>query len=747
MCEPFLGTGTFVTRLLQSGIIPAEKLEHKYLHEIFANEIVLLSYYIASINIEQVYHEIRKEQGFPDEYVEFPGITLTDTFQLREEETPMEGLGDFQPNIERIQRQQEAPIRVVVMNPPYSAGQDSANDDNQNLKYAKLDARIAATYAERSTATNKNSLYDSYFRALRWATDRIGEEGVIAFVSNSSFIDGNTADGVRLTWQEEFSDIYVYNLRGAVRGKMGDVAAREGGNVFQIMTGVAITLLVKTSHKRRRTNVMFAETPDYLSHREKLDVLEAEKSVLGTEFARISPNEHGDWLNQRDEKYLEYQAIGDGKTKGKPETPAIFLMYSAGLQTNRDAWVYNFSRRAVETNMRNMIANYNAQVSSGVKSMDATKVSWSSSLDTHFNKRKTFIFNPEQVQMAIYRPFCKQPVYFDRHLNHRPYQLPQIFPTQGHPNLSMALTGPGSAKEFATFMHEDLPDLHMLGAGVSTQIFSLYTWHPVSDEYGFDLAGLTEYPDAPTEFSGTFDFNRPIGSQVPLEVGGYRRRDNITDATLVAYRSHYSDGRNPRGERISKEDIFFYVYALLHHPEYREKYAADLKKMLPRIPKVSDFWSYVNVGRELAELHVNYETVEPYPGVEEEWSMILPDDEWQKYRVEKMKWAKLPSSAVNKRQKDKNDYSTLIYNAYLQFTGIPVEANEYKIGGRSPLEWVVDRYKITTHKASQIVNDPNDYCREINDPAYIANLVPRLVTVSMRTQALVASLPELVIEE
>ncbi|MCI6584352.1 MAG: DEAD/DEAH box helicase family protein [Mobiluncus sp.] len=739
LVEPFLGTGTFVTRLLQSGLIRPDDLEFKYRNEIFANEIVLLSYYIASINIEQVFHEVRASQGFSEGYVEFPGISLTDTFQMHESDDKIDAdAGIFEANLARAQRQKETPIRVVVMNPPYSAGQSSANDNNQNLKYPRLDKRIEDTYVARSTGTNKNSLYDSYFRALRWATDRIGEEGVIAFVSNSSFIDGNTADGVRLTWQEEFSDIYIYNLKGNQRTQ-GERSRQEGGKIFGSgsRTGVAITVLVKTKGHEGAANIHYAEVDDYLARQEKLDVLDAEKDITGTTFSQITPNEFGDWLAQRDAHYLEYQALGDKKTKGKDNTPAMFRLYSAGLQTNRDAWCYNFLRDAVANNMSRMIENYNQQVDEGNQDFDATKVSWSSSLETHFKNGRKFAFKPEELQTSIYRPFCKEAVYFDQQLNHRPYQLPQIFPTPEQSNLAFAIDQ-DSVKEGAGLILDKLPDLHVVG---TSQIFPLYTWEPlaVKTTEGTLFDNLEEVSPEPTpeSFSGRFDFDRPIASQVPKVIGGYKRRDNITDATLAAYREHYKD------PKLSKEDIFFYVYALLHHGEYREKYEADLKKMLPRIPKVADFRAYALTGRELADLHVNYETLEAYPGVKPNWATGTPTDPWQKYHVEKLAWAKRPGEDGKKV----NDYSRLKYNDWLTFTGIPERANDYKVGGRSPLEWMVDRYRITTDKASGIVNDPNDYCREVGDAAYIAALVPRLVTVSMRILDLVAALPELAIED
>ena len=626
------------------------------------------------------------------------------------------------------------------MNPPYSVGQKSANDKKKNFEYPQLDARIKQTYAASSQATNNKSLYDSYFRALRWASDRIGEEGIIGFVSNNSFIDGITADGVRLNWAEEFSDIYVYNLRGSIRGKLGEAAAQEGDNVFPIMTGVAITILVKEKDASSRPcRIHYAEVDDYLVRQEKLDLLRREASISGTEFEKIIPNAHGDWINQRDKNYLKFQEIGDRRTKGKANTPAIFQQYSGGLKTNRDAWCYNFSRQAVESNMQRMINNYNQEVSSGHNrsqvNEDQTWVSWGGELDKELERGVNLQLRKNCLQQSFYRPFTKQSVYFERVINERVYQIPQIFPTPKQPNLGITLPSGPSAQFFMPILYEKLPALTPNGGN---QMFPLYTWEKTEktedDNSLFASTSNWKDFDTPEEFSGSFDFNKPIGSQVPSEIDGYCRRDNITDATLSAYRHHYQE------EAISKEDIFFYIYALLHHPQFRERYEADLKKMLPRIPKVLDFWSYANIGRELAELHVNYEEVAPYPGVTAKTSLIAPDDDWQKYHLKQLTWGKIPG----KRDKD---YTTLMYNEYLTFTGIPEQVNEYKIGGRSPLEWMVDRYRIKTDTKSGIVNDPNDYCREVNDPSYIAKLIPALVTVSMRTLELTRALPEFIIDE
>ena len=749
--EPFAGTGTFVARLLQLGVIPPEALERKYKHEIFANEFVLLSYYIASINIEQVYHQVRAEQGVDEGYVEFPGMTLTDTFQLHEGDgTITEDFEGLAANNERAKAEKDSAITVIVMNPPYSSGQNSANDNNQNLAYPRLDERISDTYAAKSTGANKNSLYDSYFRALRWASDRIGERGVIAFISNSSFVDGNSADGVRLSLQEEFSQIFIYDLKGNARTS-GERRRREGGNVFEAgsRTGVAITILVKDPTHAGNTEIFYAEAEDYATRQEKLDQISAYGSIEGISgadaFGSITPNQHGDWISSRDEHFVTFQEIGNKSLKGKESTPAIFRQYSNGLKTNRDAWCYNFSQDAVASNMRRMIDNYNAEVEAGTTAeainTDSTQINWNRQLIRDLTAHKVHQFDHRALCTSIYRPFCAQSAYFAREMNDMIYQLPQIFPSAQHHNLCVTVTGEGSSKEFATLCTETMPDLHLLGAGVSTQTFSLYTWEPLSPTSGgepdlfADLATASESRADGAATASSLDFSRPIGDQIPVILDGYRRVDNITDATLASYREHYGDAG------ITKEDIFFYVYALLHHPEYRERYADDLKKMLPHIPRAAGFHTYASVGRELADLHVNYERVEPYPSVLEEASLHAPADPWERYRIgeRKMRFPKL-----GRRDKD---FTRLEYNDYVTLTSIPAGAQGYSISGRSPLEWIIDRYHVKTDKASGIVNDPNDFLREQGHPDAVVDLIKRLVTVSLRTQELLATLPKLEIPE
>lgn len=699
--EPFVGTGTFITRLLQLGLIRPEDLERKYTRELFANEIVLLSYYIAAINIETVYGEVAKEHGLGTEYVPFNGMVLTDTFQLSESSHHLD-LPAFRANSERAERELEQDIRVIVMNPPYSAGQNSANDNNQNEKYPKLDERIAETYAQNSSGTNKNSIYDSYIRAIRWASDRVKDSGVIAFVSNGSFIDGNAADGLRKCLVGEFSKLYVYNLRGNARTS-GETRKREAGNVFGggSRTPVTICVLVKDPSHTGEAVLHYRDIGDYLSREEKLDIISQEGSIAHTEWEVIVPNEAADWINQRDEKYDTYQPIGDKETKGKPNTPGVFQLYSNGLKSNRDPWVYNFSTRAVEENMHRMIEFYNSQIGVEQPDMDSTKIAWNRSLLTFRAQGRALAFEQESMRNSLYRPFCKQTAYFNRELNDMVYQLPKLFPTPAHENVAITLPGPGSAGEFYALAIDMIP---ALGVATSLQVFSLYTYEPVVEDDG----GL----------------NLNLGGGEVVD--GYTRKENVTDATLAAYRNTYGD------ESIAKEDIFYYIYALLHHPEYREKYAADLKKMLPRIPLVKGFWEYSRVGRALTELHLGYESVEPYP-LEEVTSSSAPEDPEERfefYRVQKMKFG------------PKKDRTRIQYNGHLTLKGIPEEVYNYILmGNRSALEWVIDRYQVKTDKKSLITNDPNDYCRAVNDPRYIVDLIKRLVTVSLETQKLVGTLP------
>lgn len=547
---------------------------------------------------------------------------------------------------------------------------------------------------------------------------------------------------MRLSLQEEFSQIFIYDLKGNQRTS-GERSRREGGKIFGSgsRTGVAITVLVKDPEYVGSAEIFYAEAEDYTTRQEKLNQIQAYASIAGINkadaFRHIKPNKHGDWISVRDERFATFQEIGNKALKGKDSTPAIFRQYSNGLKTNRDAWCYNFSREAAASNMRRMIENYNQEVRSRktkeTKTDDPSLIAWSDNLVKDLIRSKSYKFNTSSIRVGSIRPFCRQQIYFDSSFNERQGKLTDFFPTPAHPNLCITIST-DYRKEFTALATNLLPDLSTVA---TAQVFSLYTWEPISsasnnelDLFSLDTEEETTQADE-AACNSTLDFTRPIGEQIPVLLNGYRRVDNITDATLTAYRAHYADAA------ISKEDIFFYVYALLHHPEYRERYEADLKKMLPHIPKVKGFAQYAAVGRNLARLHVNYEQVGPWVSVQEETSLHAPEDAWQHYRIgtSKMSFPKL-----GRKEKD---YTRLEYNEYVTLVGLPEQAQHYTISGRSPLDWVIDRYYMKTDKDSGIVNDPNAFLHEQGRPDAVVDLIKRLVTVSMRTQELVASLPKL----
>ncbi|MGV9860927.1 DEAD/DEAH box helicase [Gordonia sp. NPDC003425] len=720
--DPFTGTGTFITRLMQSGLVRPKDLPRKYTSELHANEIMLLAYYIAAVNIETTYHALTKT-----EYSPFEGIVLTDTFQMTEADDSMD-TEMFPQNNSRIVKQLAAPIHIIVGNPPYSSGQDSANDLNANVKYPTLDKRIADTYAKRSTATNKNSLYDSYLRAFRWATDRVGDHGVVAFVSNGGWIDGNTADGIRLSLADEYSKIYVYNLRGNQR-TAGELSRREGGKVFGSgsRNTVAILIGVKDPASTGPGEVQYRDIGDYLSRERKLEIV-AGGDLKSVEWQAITPNEHGDWVNQRSGEFAEWPAIGD-----KDGRTAVFGTYSRGLETSRDAWVYNFSADKLRTNVQRLIDNYNNELTpfaayaeragiarpneKDVTAFLATRpdasrenhIKWSRSLRTHLARQVQIEFDANHLSSSAYRPFERLHGYYDRYLNHERSQLPSFFPTPSHKNIGIVLTAPASHFDFTPFVADRLPNLHLLDTG---QFFPRWTYRSADGD-------------------GELDFGAHAGE--PDEYG-YRRVDNITDEILTLYRETV-------GSQVTRDDIFFYVYGLLHDPNYRETYAADLKKMLPHIPTPETrerFEQLAAAGRALSDLHVGYEDVEPYP-VDVQLKPGADPGDRETWRVTKLKWAKKKGPETSKSV---NDVTKLIYNPKVTITGIPEEAERYMLGSRSALAWIIDRYQVKTDKASGIVNDPNDWCDEHDDPRYIVDLIAKVTTVAVETMKIVDGLSE-----
>lgn len=718
--DPFTGTGTFITRLLQSGLIKPEELPRKYKKEIHANEIVLLAYYIAAINIEATYHGV-----VGGKYTPFEGICLTDTFQLYEKDDLVsEVLVD---NSARRKRQKKLDIRVIVGNPPYSVGQDSENDNNANVAYPLLDKRLAETYVARSAANNKSKIYDSYVRAIRWASDRVGGRGIVGFVTNAGFIESKGADGMRRCLADEFSSMYVLHMRGNARTS-GDRRQREAGNVFGVgsRAPVALSLLVKNPSAQDHGRIFFRDIGDYLTREQKLEGLADVGSIAGVSEANgwsaITPNEHGDWVKQRDAGFAKYMVLGD---KSNRES-VLFFAYSNGLVTSRDAWVFSPSKNAVGAQATSLISAYNAELARFNKAnpglskksrgelidrfveADPAKISWSSSLKDELARDHKIKFDESRIVPALYRPFSKEWLYFGDQVIHRPAQIPRMFPTPQAENLLIGVSASESRSGYSVLMTDVVPSFHAADM-VGSQFFPLYVYESEDDNreaVGNDSASSKKAKQS-----------NPV------------RRDAITNAGFSHFRDVYP------GEKITKEDVFYYVYGILHSPDYRERYADNLGKELPRIPRVKtakDFWAFSRAGRKLGDLHVGYESVPEFKAQIE--GPAKPTG--AQLRVEKMKFGK---------GKDK---TVIHYNDFITVRDIPLQAYEYVVNGKSAIEWVMERQAVSTDKASGIVKDPNDWAKEtVGDPRYPLSLLLRVITVSLETVKVVQGLPALEVRE
>jgi predicted helicase len=659
--DPFVGTGNFITRVMQE--IKTSRLEQKYKTELHCNEVMLLPYYIASMNIEHAYLD---RVG---EYEPFEGICLVDTFELAEpRQTGFEFMNEG--NTARIRKQKKSPIFVVIGNPPYNAWQQSENDANKNRKYPELSKRISETYAKASKATNKNALSDPYVKAFRFATDRIRNGGLICFVSNSSFIDQRAFDGMRKYLSNEFDKVYVLDLGGNVR--QNPKLSGTTHNVFGIQVGVSITMLVKSDKHdaAKKGEVFYFAVGKDLRKEQKYQFLAESKSINGVKWKTTKPNENQVWLTEGlADDFDSLMALDEG----------LFQVHSNGVKTNRDSWVYNFHRTALARSVSVSIDFFNGEVNrwkrrpaKDVDSFvvnDPKKISWSRDLKQELKSGRPLCFDEGKLTTAAYRPFCKQNLYFDPVMNEEVYTLSKFAPWKGQ-NTFIVITGPGSEKEFMVIATDALPDVHVVGPGATGQCFA-------------------------------FNLQDADGCH-----------DNITDSALAEFRSHY--GQNS----ISKRDIFHYTYALLHHPGYRSRYAANLKRELPRIPFAPDFTAYADIGAKLMKLHIDYEQQPEHPLQRTETGKL----DW---RVEKM--------AISK------DKTQLKYNGFLTFSGIPPEAYEYRLGNRSALEWIVDQYCVSTDSRSGIINDPN----RDDDPEYIVRLIGQVTTVSIESVRLVHELSAL----
>ena len=782
--DPFTGTGTFVTRLLQSGLIKPEELAHKYKNEIHANEIVLLAYYIAAINIEAVYHSLLKDKG--TKYQPFEGICLTDTFQMYEKEDLVSDL--MEQNSARRKRQKKLDIRVIMANPPYSKGQESANDNNQNISYHALDKRISETYAVRSDATNTNSLYDSYIRAIRWASDRIGNSGIIGFVTNAGWVDGRAADGLRKCIEAEFTSVHIFHLRG-LRGQQtaGERARREGGQIFGSGSGAAICISILLKNPQKNKGIIrFHNIGDYLNREEKLSKITAFQSILGIQNANgwqtITPDIHGDWLKQRDEGFSKFIVMGDKKGDGS----TIFENYSSGVKTQRDAWCFNASKANVAANMKRMIRFYGQEVSRFDKiygsldrstreakadadvNSDPTQISWTRALKQDLVRSRQYDFTEDCITIALYRPFTKRWLYFNRRFNEMVYQMPRIFPDAASENRVIMIKQRWAGEGQLALMFDRVAELQSDGG---SQCFPLY---------------LYEKTDEQEEEESLFAKPKDSAAQ---PANSYTRRDGISDAGLAHFQAAYPE--KGEGDTITKEDLFYYIYGLLHSPDYRSRYADNLGKELPRIPAVksfADFQAFSKAGRDLAHWHLNYETVACYDGVTIQGSAGLrarstppagntPDQPAnaastpasprsgssasnaptprsglggprsitaEDYRVTKMKFAKTRDAETNKSIYDK---TTVIYNDYVTIRHIPLEAYDYVVNGKPAIDWVMERQAVTTDKDSGITNDANLWATEtMNNPRYPLELLQRVITVSLETMKIVNNLPKLEID-
>ncbi len=713
--DPFAGTGSFMAELISDPeLMPMSSLEEKYRHELHSNEILLLAYYIMVVNVEYAYHS-----RMGGSYVPFNGAVLTDTFQMDERSDELD-LGMFVDNSERVLREQEAPIRVIVGNPPYSAGQRNANDNNQNERYPTLEQRIRETYSAHANATNRNSLMDSYIEAFRWASDRIGDEGVVCFVSNAGWLRSEAGAGVRRCFSEEFSSIYVLDLLGNQRTQ-GEESRRQGGKIFGSgsRAPIAITMLVKNPSSSERGAIRYHCVGEYLTQRQKLSAV-ASCIDRDPDWETLAQDRHGDWLDKRDDSWYDFAPSGLQKLK----TPlGVWSIWSSGLKTQRDAWCWNYSSQELKVNVTRLVEDTNkeiARVSGNVDELmfDAKRFSWTRAMKDYARKGAVIPFDEADLIVGSYRPFCRQWLYYEPHLNEMVYQQQRLFPlirpNETAPNVVIALT---NGNNFSCLVSSCLPDLHFVG---DSQCFPMY-WYEKDEGSTMELAAGD-------------------GEKVVRDSWGnrYVRHDAVTDEALRVFREAYHNAFATRpkkdgGPGINKEDVFWYVYGILHSDEYRTRFAANLQRELPRVPLVEAFESFSRAGRTLGDLHLNYESVQPWPGLVV--SGVLPGED--PGPVLKLAWGKRRNPETGKQEKD---HTRLVYNKRVTISNIPESAQGYVVNGRSPLDWMIDRYQVKTDKATGIKNDPNEYS---DDPRYILDLACRLVTVSMRTNEIVAQLPPL----
>ena len=721
--DPCVGTGNFILNLLNR--LSRKDLQRKYENEIFCNEVLLLPYYIAALNIEHCYFERMKQ------YRTYPGLRLVDTLNSSEVHGEQ---GQTEPT----------PLTVIIGNPPYNVGQQNENDNNKNRKYAVIDSRIHETYQKASRATLKNKLYDAYVRFFRWATDRLADrDGLICFVSNNGFLEGLAFDGFRQHLAQDFTTIYHLNLGGNAR-KGG------GGSVFGIMVGVGITFLVrkraKTAQSSAKTTLLYHALADHLKRAEKLALLTKHQRIESLKWQILQPDAKNNWLTAGLQPEFEtFLPLGTKEAKAaKAGAPAtIFKTYSLGVATNRDRVVYDFNRQTLGERIQQFITAYNAEVSRWIEAgqpvnIDAfvsyEKVKWSRNLKRDFQRKRAAEFELEALRPSLYRPFTKTWLYYADILVDEQGTLETFFPTPASEaeNMVICLSAIGNNKPFQCLVTNVISDLHLTG---DTQCFPFYTYAEDGSKRQENITDWAvkqfEARYGPDLLVAGFRQAQPARGPWPELAEGPERAEVPERAEGQVSASSTSKGPWPElaegperaeGNDSAKKAIFFYVYALLQHPLYRERYKENLKRELPRLPLVGDrqtFLTLVNIGQKLADLHLNYETVEEYPL---EWveNQKVP---WT-WRVEKMKLTKAKDA--------------IIVNRCLTLKGVPASAFEYQLGHRSALEWVLDQYQITPDQRSGITNDPN----RADEPQAIVRLLGKVLTVSVETVKLVARLRE-----
>jgi predicted helicase len=647
--DPFTGTGTFIARTLQylkekmdKGQITFDDILRKYMHELHANEYVLLSYYIATINIEAVFDEVNgPEQG----YQPFEGIVLTDTFESTERENSFDD-ELFGENNTRLKKQQEQPITAIISNPPYSMGQNNANDNNQNIHYAKLEEQIRKTYFKNAKSHAKNALMDSYVKAFRWATDRIGKKGIIGFVTNGSYIDSNSTDGLRASLYNEFNQLYIFNLRGNQRTQ-GEQSRKEGGKIFGSgsRAPIAISILIKDGSNQHKLH--YHDIGDYLNRKQKFEIISSFGSIENIEWKTILPDANHDWVNQRDLSYAGYSSISDYED-------SVFNYSAVNIGTSRDMWVIGFKKNKVEENVKRMLSTYNWERIQIKKyelkeqkkenlNNDPRRIKWTDELQRDALNNIPINFKEHALKPIMYRPFTKKWLYYDRPLIHRPGKYLKKW---GEENMSIIISGKSTTTEFSSIVVDALPDYGLINSSK-----------------------------------------------------GLMRFDNEDDETSLILKRNNVNEVFSKKLHLSLDGTFCYVYAVLNSAEYKSKYKNDLMKGIPRIPILKEKEKFAFIGRKMIDLHIDYEKAPIY-------SEVSVDCKGNpSYVVKKMRFAK----KRNENGKLENDRSTIVFNSDITIHDIPEEAYDYIVNGRSAIEWIMDQYQVKTDKKSGITDDPNDF--------------------------------------